>query len=145
MSSYIYSIDSDRYEKRGEDSVFVYPVPDDKFVVIVDNRTARRGLWIATMSSYQSTGLARATLLVKSIPFRWCTSWDGRDIYYLTSGGGELYRLKLPDGKPERVKWVPPRLGLGIGPTTFVVYGKELFYTEYQRRSRYFIIDDLFK
>jgi hypothetical protein len=146
MSSFIYSIDSDGYEKTLEDSVFAYPVLNDKFVLIVDYRNTRRGLWIATMSSYQSTGSAHATLLLKSIPYRWVRSLESSDIYYLTSVGGELYRLKLPGGKSERIKWVPPRLGIDpFGLASFVVYGKELFYTEYQRYSRYFLIDNLFK
>ena len=146
MSSFIYSIDSDHFEKTVEDSVFAYPVLNDKFVLIVDYRNTRRGLWIATMSSYQSKGSAHATMLLKSIPYRWGRSLEGSDIYYLTSAGGELYRLKLPGGESERIKWVPPRLGIdpyGLG--TFVVHGKELFYTEYQRHNRHFIIDNLVK
>jgi hypothetical protein len=146
MSSFIYSIDSDRYEKTPEDSVFAYPVLNDKFVLIVDYRHTRRGLWINAMSSYKSAGPVRATLLLKSIPYRWARSLEGSDIYYLTSAGGELYRLKLPGGKSERIKWVPPRLGIDPwGISTFVVCGKELFYTESQRYSRYFLVDNLLK
>ena len=146
MSSFIYSIDLDHFEKSPEDSVFAYPVLNDKFVFIVDYRHTRRGLWIATMSSYKSAGSAHATMLMKSIPYRGVRSKEGGDIYYLASAGGELYRLKLPGGKSERIKWVPPRLGIDPwGISTFVVCGKELFYTEYQRYSRYFLIDNLFK
>jgi Tol biopolymer transport system component/predicted Ser/Thr protein kinase len=146
MSSFLYSVDLDRYEKTPEDSVFAYPVLNDKFVLIVDYRNTRRGFWITTMSSYQSTGSAHAALLLKSIPYRWERSMEGSDIYYLTSAGGELYRLKLPGGKSERIKWVPPRLGIDpFGLGKFVVHGKELFYTEYQRHNRYFLIDNLFK
>ena len=146
MHSYLYSIDSDHYEKTPEDSVFAFPVLNNKYVVLYDHRKARKGLWIATMSSYQSNGAAKATSLVKPLPLLSARSVEGGDIYYLTAIGGAMYRLKLPGGKSERVKNVPPGFGVGYrGRYGFTVCGNELVYTEYQTHTRYFIIDNLIK
>ncbi|MCX6137728.1 MAG: protein kinase [Ignavibacteriales bacterium] len=146
MRSYLYSIGSDHYERTPEDSVFAYPVLNNKYVVLADYRKAGKGLWIATMSSYQSNGAAKATSLVKPMPLRWARSLEGGDIYYLTAIGGAMYRLKLPGGRSERVKNVPPGFGVGYsGLYAFTVCGNKLVYTEFQTHTRYFIIDNLIK
>lgn len=140
--SYRGSIDRPDLVRIAEDSVRVLPILDGKYIYVYDNRVGRKGAWITAAQSYELYGLKEAKLLVRA-PFFGAIARDGRDLIYFKPGGAhDLHRISLPDGKEERISWAFPGLG-----SVFSVRqdGKEIVYTELYRKTRFVIIENLFK
>ena len=141
--SYRGSIDRPSLLEFAEDTVWIYPILDGKYMAAADYRVGREGLWITTTQSYQSSGLKEARQLVKSTTLMPVFARDGREFFYTEPGGKrDLHRISLPDGKDERIGRVFPGLR-----SDFSVRGdgKEIVYTEAYRKTRFVVIDNLFK
>jgi serine/threonine protein kinase len=140
--SYRGSIDRPDLVRIAEDSVRVLPILNGKYIYVYDNRAGRQGAWITTAQSYESYSLKEAKLLVRA-PFFGAIARDGRDLIYFKPGGThDLRRISLPDGKEERINGAFPGL-----ESAFSVRqdGKEIAYIESYRKTRFVIIENLFK
>jgi serine/threonine protein kinase/dipeptidyl aminopeptidase/acylaminoacyl peptidase len=141
--SYRGSIDRPDLVTIAEDSVIVAPVLDGKYVVVHDLHAARRGAWITTAQSYQSSGVKEARQLFKEIMSWPKVARDGKEVFYVELGGTRnLHRVSLPEGKDERIGWVFPGLGSDFSVRRD---GKEIVYAEGYRKTRFVVIDNLFK
>jgi serine/threonine protein kinase len=134
------SIDRVDCVRISEDSVFATPVLDEEYVVALDWRMGRRGWWVATAASHRASGIAGARRLTKGISFA-TFPLGTRDMFYVPLGTGELHHISLPDGKDNVVKKLP---GLDVYFST-KADGKEIAYTESYRKTRFVVIDNLFK
>ena len=141
--SYRGSIDRPGLLEFAEDTVWICPILDGKYMAAADYRVGREGLWITTAQSYQSSGLKEARQLVKSTTLLPVFARDGREFFYTESGGTRgLHRISLPDGKDERIGRVFPGLRSDFSVRRD---GKEIVYNESYRKTRFVVIDNLFK
>jgi serine/threonine protein kinase/Tol biopolymer transport system component len=141
--SYRGSIQSTGLTAFREDSVWLCPMIDGKYMVLYDNHVGREGAKITTMQSYQAVGLKEARLWGTGIVVLPAFAKDGREFYYTEPGGArDLHRVTLPDGKDKKVGLAFPGLRSDF---TVREDGKELAYTEFYRKTRFVIIDNLFK
>jgi serine/threonine protein kinase len=126
-----------------EDSVWICPILDGKYLAVGDHRVGRKGAWITTTEAYQASGLKRARqLLMRLIPSP-LFARGGKDWFYTEPGTAYvLHRISLPDGKDERIAQVFPGLGNDFSVRSD---GKEIVYVDSYRKARYVIIDNLFK
>jgi Tol biopolymer transport system component len=136
------SVDRPGLVEFAEDSVWICPILDGKYMVVRDNRVGREGAWITTARSYESSGLKEARQLVKGAALWPVFARDGRELLYAEPGGAhDLHRISLPDGKDEKVGRVFP----GLRDFSVRRDGKEIVYTESHQKTRFQIIDNLFK
>ena len=143
MKSYRGSIDRPSLLEFAEDSVWICPILDGKYMAAADFRVGREGLWITTAQSYQSSSLKEARQLVKSTTLMPVFARDGREFFYTEPGGKrDLHRISLPDGKDERIGRAFPGLR---GDFSVRRDGKEIVYNESYRKTRFVVIDNLFK
>jgi serine/threonine protein kinase len=141
--SYRGSIDRSDLVEISEDSMQVLPILDGKYIAAYDLHIGRQGIWTTTARSFQSSGFKEARLLVKGNALLPAWARGGGEFYYIEPGGArELHRVSFPDGKDERVGRVFPERMIDFSVRRD---GKELVYTEYYRKTRFLIIDNLFK
>jgi hypothetical protein len=141
-ASYRGAVDQPDLVELSKDSVRTCPILDGKYIAAFDRRAGRQGLWITPTDVYRSFGLKRARLIVSGnlrIPR---FTRDGKDFFYFDQGPRVLHRVSLPEGKDERLGQEIP-----ISQDDFNVRGdgKEIVYTEYNRKTKFVIIDNLFK
>jgi hypothetical protein len=134
------SIDRTDCVRFSEDSLFAFPVLNEKYVLAFDWHNGRFGLLVTTGASHRASGMANARRLTKG-PCYATFQFGAREIFHVPLGSGELHRLSLPGGRDQVVKKFP---GLGI---FFSVSrdGKEIAYTESYRKTRFVLIENLFK
>ena len=141
--SYRGSVDRPDLLEFAEDSARIAPILDGKYIAVNDFRAGREGAWITTAQSYQSSGLKEARQLVKGITIEPEFARDGRDWFYTEPRGTrDLHRISLPDGRDERVDRVFPGLRSDFSVRRD---GKEIVYSERFSKTRFVIIDSLFK
>jgi hypothetical protein len=108
-----------------------------------DGRRGRAGVWITTKQSYQAVGLKEARQVVKQGLLYPAFTKDGREFFYTELGGDRvLHRVSLPDGKDVRLGRTFPGLS---NMFTVRLDGSEIAYTESYRKTRFVIIENLFK
>ena len=141
--SYRGSLDRPDLLEYAEDSVRLAPVLDGKYIAVNDLHAGSRGVWITTAQSYQSVGLKGARQLVKGIAMRPVFARDGRDWFYTEPRNERpLHRISLPEGKDDRVGRVFPGLRNDFDVRRD---GKEIVYSEHYDKTRFVVIDSLFK
>jgi hypothetical protein len=141
VTTFIASLDHDGYEKFSEDSISARPILDGKYVAFFDFHKGHEGWSITTASSYKSSGVAKARQLCKGYYYG-TFAQGGKQFFYWDYQSRELHRMLLPDGKDEPVK--------GTFPGTFYYFdvrrdGGEMVYTEPFRKTRFVLVENLFK
>ena len=138
--TYKRSIDQPEGTRISEDSTFVLPVLDEKYVVGLDWRAGREGWMIATAASFSTSGMASARRLTNGLSYA-VFPRNTRDMFYVPMGTTELHRIPLPDGNDRFVRSFP---GL-------IVYfsmssdAREIAYTESYRKMRFVLIENVFR
>jgi hypothetical protein len=138
--SYQGSIDRPALVANAQDSVWAFPVLGGKYLFIDDIR--RQEVSIVGAHSYVSSGLKDARPLARGY-LQGMQTPDGREFLYIEGGRSRaLHRVSLPDGKDVRLMWVFPGLN-----NHFTVRGdgNEIVYTDSYRKTRFVVIDNLFK
>jgi serine/threonine protein kinase len=138
--TYKRSIDQSQCWRISEDSVFVLPVLDGKYIVALDWHQGRMGWLSTTASSHRKSGMAGARSLTSGTSYA-TVPIGSRDFYYVPPGTTELHRISLPDGNDHAVRMFP---GLGIHFSISTVSG-EIAYTESYRRVRFVLIENVFR
>jgi Tol biopolymer transport system component len=140
--TYVTALDRDGYGKASEDWTLVYPVLAGKSLLLRDMREGRQGLWI-TPSTSDSTVRARGTrLLLKSLPLAFRIAQKANEVFYVARGTFELHRISLMDGKDRVVPYKFPGLRANFDVRSD---GEEIVYTESFMKTRFTLIEDLFK
>jgi serine/threonine protein kinase len=134
------SIDRIDCVRFSEDSLFAFPVLNQKYVVAFDWHRGRFGLFVTTAASHQASGMANARRLTKG-PCYVTFLFGAREMFYVPLGSRELHRLSLPGGRDQVVKKFP---GLGIF-FSMSGDGKEIAYTESYRQIRFVLIENVFR
>jgi len=138
--SYRGSIDRPGLIATAEDTLWTFPVLGDKYILAWDLR--RTELSIVGTHSYESSGLKDARLLAKGYIFGNQLP-DGSAWFYIEGGSVRaLHRISFPEGKDVRFDWVFPGLRSNF---TIRGDGNQIAYTESYRKTRFVIIDNLFK
>jgi uncharacterized protein (UPF0248 family) len=120
--------------------VWAFPALDGKYMLIWDDR--RQECSIVGAHSYESSGLKDARVVARGFIVGDLTP-DGREWFYIDGGSSRaLHRVSLTDGKNVRFDWVFPGLRSNF---TVREDGNEIAYTESYRKTRFVIIDNLFK
>jgi Tol biopolymer transport system component len=137
----IASVEREGCEKFSKDSIWAVPILDGKYVMFADFHSGRNGVWITTVSSYESSGTAKAKQLFKAI-FWGEVVQSGKQYIYWNWQTRELHRMRLPDGKDELLKGTFPGLR-----TMFDMRGdgEEIVYQDYFYKRRFVLIENVFK
>jgi dipeptidyl aminopeptidase/acylaminoacyl peptidase len=140
MVTSIASIDRDSLERFSEDSVFAVPILEEKYVGGYDFHKKQQGWWITTASSYKSSALSKA----KRLGFSYLAAFakGGKELFYWKDDSRELHRMRLPDGRDERVKGRFPGLGASFGIRSD---GEEIVYRDSFTKSRFVLVENLLK
>jgi hypothetical protein len=139
-ATYKRSIDQPECVKISEDSVFVAPVLQGSYIVGHDWRVHRRGWWITTAASFNTSGMANATRLTRGIsPASFPPGT--RSMFYVPLGTSKLHQILLPEGTDRIVRGDLPGLGIFFSITG---NGEEIAYTENYRKTRFVIVEDVF-
>jgi eukaryotic-like serine/threonine-protein kinase len=141
-ASWLTTLDVLKPQKVFEDSTYAIPIQNGKYILYVDLRADKEGVWVVSApNSKNQPVMARKKVFSSNVP--WTIEFGGRYIYY-TKSPGELRRLSLPNGNDERLPGTYP--GLSQQSTLDVTPGgKETVYTDTRLNSKLIRIDNLFK
>jgi hypothetical protein len=134
------TIDSQSLSKFGGDSLFAIPAIDEKYIIIFDDHKGSEGWFISPTASYKSVGIAGARKLIQgNVLVNFIRG--GREMYYVAPGTNDLHRITLPDGKDKILRTIP---GLKLS-SSVRQDGKEIAFTEITRKTRFMVLEDVFK
>ena len=139
-ATYKRSIELPDVVKISEDSVFAAPVLQGSYIAGHDWRVHRRGWWITTAASFNTSGMANATRLTRGVSSASFPPGT-RSMYYVPLGTSKLHQIVLPGGADRVVSDELPGLGIFFSVTG---NGEEIAYTENYRKTRFVIVEDVF-
>jgi hypothetical protein len=137
--TYKTSIDQAGYVRISADSILVVPVLQGNYIVGLDWRAGRRGWWMTTAASFNTSGMDQARRLTRGISSA-SFPLGTRSMFYVPLGSTGLHRVSLPDGADRVVGNFP---GLNV---FFSVSGdgETIAYTENYRKIRFVLVEDVF-
>jgi Tol biopolymer transport system component len=141
MAMYKGSLDRPGLERFSEDSILAVPPLGEKYVAMFDWHQGHEGWSITTASLYKSSGIQKAKQICRGFYYG-TFAQGGKEFFYWNNVARELHRVSLPDGKDERIKGTFPGLSIYFSVSDD---GKQIVYTENYRKTRFLIIDNVFK
>ena len=145
FSDWLNRIDGGQPQKFFEDSTWAIPLQGGKYIVYVDYRSGRQGLWVSSAPGVKDADLPSPRKLPCSLSSGGGFDRSGK-FYYWVKNAGELRRISIPSGKEEVIHRAFP----GLTPLPFssldISYdGKEIVYTDARVNSKLVMIENLFK
>ena len=141
LKSFRGSVSHERLMPFSQDSMYALPVVDEKYVAVYSLRKRTEGWYLVPGSEYDSTtGIAGARHFIQGA-FSHQFTQGNRYMYYVESGTNNLFRVSLPYGTPKLIRKIP---GL-VNSFSIRNDGSEIVFTEFERRARYVVLENVFK